>query len=346
MNATSSEAVRGASRKISSKGNGASIVGDASEGDDSFVERSSTLGRPVRRRAVSGDAQRLNQALAAFSIGLGLVELLAPRRLGRLIGAGDHPALFRLCGLREIASGVGLLSPRAASVAAVSRQAGDAMDLVLLGAAFASRDARPARLALATTAVLGVAAVDAYAASLHSRTEPLAPPEPVPVSVSIAINSTPEKLYAFWRDVESLPRFMRHLESVTRTGERTSRWAAKAPGGGVVQWDSEIIEDHPNELIAWRTLPGSDVEHRGRVSFERLGEDRGTTVHVELVYDPPGGRLGAAIAKLAGEEPELQIWRDLRHLKQLLETGEVASTRGQPAGRRSMLGKALTRSES
>jgi uncharacterized membrane protein len=167
----------------------------------------------------------------------------------------------------------------------------------------------------------------------------------VPVSISIAINSTPEKLYAFWRDVENLPRFMRHLESVTRTGERTSRWAVKAPGG-VVRWDSEIIEDRPNELIAWRTLPGADVEHRGRVSFERLGEDRGSTVHVELVYDPIGGRVGAAIAKLAGKEPELQIRRDLRHLKQLLETGEVASTRGQPAGRRSMLGKALARSES
>src|SRR4030095_7016786 len=116
MNATSNEAIRGARRKISSKGNGASLVGDATEGDDSFVEHSATLGR-VRRRAVRGDAQRLDQALAAFSIGLGLVELLAPRRLGRLIGAGEHPALLRLCGLREIASGVGLLSPRAARVA-------------------------------------------------------------------------------------------------------------------------------------------------------------------------------------------------------------------------------------
>jgi uncharacterized membrane protein len=219
------------------------------------------------------------------------------------------------------------------------------MDLVFLGAALASRDARPARLALAALSVLGVAAVDAYAARRHSSTERAAATEPVPVSVSIAINSTPEKLYAFWQDVENLPQFMRHLESVTRTGERTSRWAAKAPGGGVVEWDSEIVEERPNELIAWRTLPGSDVEHRGRVSFEPLGEDRGSVVHVELVYDAPGGRVGATIARLGGEEPDLQIRRDLRGLKQLLETGEVASTRGQPAGRRSLLGKALTRSE-
>jgi uncharacterized membrane protein len=314
---TTGEAVPGASQRLSGKGKGA-----------------------------RDDVQRLDQALAFFSIGLGLLELLAPRRLGRLTGAGDHAALFRLCGLREIASGVALLSPKAARFAAMSRQAGDAMDLVLLGAAFGSRDARPARLALATTTVLGVAAIDAYAARRHSGTEPAATAAPVPVSVSIAINSTPEKLYAFWRDVENLPRFMQHLQSVTRTGERISHWAAKAPGGGVVEWDSEITEERPNELIAWRTLPGSEIEHRGRVSFERLGEDRGSTVHVELVYDPPAGRVGAAIAKLAGEEPELQIRRDLRNLKQLLETGEVASTRGQPAGRRSMLGKVLTRSES
>jgi uncharacterized membrane protein len=343
MNATSEELAR-AGQNVSRKGNGADAGRDATEGDDSFVgNRAQRLDRGAQR--LDQGAQRLNQALACFSIGLGLIELLAPRRLGRLIGAGDHPAIFRLCGLREIASGVALLSPRAAPIAARSRQAGDAMDLVLLGAAFGSRDARPVRLALATTTVLGVSAVDAYAARLHSRTGGKAP-APVPVSVSIAINSTPQKLYAFWRDVENLPRFMQRLESVKRTGERTSRWAAKAPGGGIVQWDSEIIEDRPNELIAWRTLPGSDVEHRGRVSFERLGEDRGSTVHVELVYDPPGGRLGAAIAKLAGKDPGLQIRRDLRNLKQLLEAGEVASTRGQPAGRRSLLGKALARSDS
>jgi uncharacterized membrane protein len=285
-----------------------------------------------------------NQALACLSIGLGLVEVLAPRRLGRLIGAGDHPTLFRLCGLREIASGIALLSPRAAPNAAISRLAGDALDMALLGAAIASRKGRPARLALAATTVLGVAAVDAYATRRHSRTERAAA-EPVPVSISIAINSTPEKLYVFWRDFENLPRFMRHLESVTRTGERTSRWAARAPGGGVVEWDSEIVEERPNELIAWRTLPGSDVEHRGRVSFELLGDDRGSIVHVELVYESPGGRIGAGLARLAGEEPDLQIRRDLRNLKQLLETGEVASTLGQPAGRRSVLGKVLTRSE-
>jgi uncharacterized membrane protein len=344
MSATG-EAVPGAGQKTSGRGNGANAGHEPIERDDSFVGRGTALRRSARGTLRNG-TQRLDQALAAFSIGLGLVELLAPRRLGHLIGAGDHPALFRLCGLREIASGVALLSPKAARIGAMSRQAGDVMDLVLLGAAFASRDARPVRLALATTAVLGAAAVDAYAARRHSLTEPGATAEPVPVSVSIAIGSTPEKLYAFWRDVENLPRFMQHLQSVTRTGERTSHWAAKAPGGGVVEWDSEIIEERPNELIAWRTLPGSDVEHRGRVSFERLGEDRGSTVHVELVYDLPAGRIGAAIAKLAGEEPELQIRRDLRNLKQLLETGEVASTRGQPAGRRSLLGKVLTRSES
>ena len=187
--------------------------------------------------------------------------------------------------------------------------------------------------------------MDAYASSRHARTAAL-PSQPIPVSVSIAIHATPETLYTYWRDFENLPQFMEHLESVQTTSEGTSRWVASAPGGGSVQWESEVVDDRPNESITWQTLPGSDIEHRGRVSFEPAANERGCVVHVEMVYGAPGGRLGAGLAKLMGEEPELQIRGDLRRLKQLLETGEVTSTQGQPAGRRTTLGKAFTRRES
>lgn len=314
-------------------------------GNGRYLEEgaSSAYGERVARKI---DAQQLNQALGWFSIGLGLVEILAPRELGRLIGAGNHPTVMRLCGVREIASGIGLLSKRAPATAAASRLAGDAMDMALLGAAFTTPGAQPGRLALAATTVLGVAAVDAYATSRHARAALADAEQEVPVSVSIAINSTPEKLYAFWRDLGNLPRFMSHLQMVQVTGERTSHWVAKAPAGSSIEWDSEIVEDRPNELIAWRTLPGSEVAHRGTASFESADNGRGCIVHVGMVYAAPGGGLGAAFAKLFGEEPELQIRRDLRALKQLLETGEVASTRGQPSGRRSVLGKTFTRRES
>jgi uncharacterized membrane protein len=292
------------------------------------------------------DPYQLNQALGWFSLGLGLIEVLAPRGVGQLIGAEDYPATIRLCGMREIASGVGLLSQRAPATAAASRLIGGAMDITLLGAALRSSDARPARLALAATTVLAVAAVDAYATSQHSRAALAEADQSVPVSVSIAINSTPEKLYRFWRNFENLPRFMDYLQSVTSTGERTSHWRTKVLARSHVEWDSEIVTDRPNEMIAWRTLPGSDVRHRGSVSFESAGTGRGCIIHVELVYGAPGGGVGAGIAKIFGADPELQIRRDLRALKQLLETGEVATTRGQPSGKRTLLGRTFTRRES
>jgi uncharacterized membrane protein len=317
--------------------------GRTQQSDQQLLEQS-TNAWAGERRAGRIDASQLNQALGWFSLGLGLIEIVAPRELGRLIGAGDHPTALRLCGLREIASGIGLLSRRAPAAAAASRLAGDVVDMALLGAAFTSRDAQPGRLGLAATTVLGVAAVDAYATRQHARGALAEADLEVPVDVSIAINSTPEKLYAFWRNPENLPRFMSHLETVRTTGERTSHWVAKAPAGSV-EWESEIIDDRPNELIAWRTLPGSEITHRGVVSFEAAGNGRGCIVHVGMVYGAPGGTVGAGLAKLFGEEPELQIRRDLRALKQLLETGEVATTRGQPSGRRSLLGRTFTRRE-
>jgi uncharacterized membrane protein len=291
------------------------------------------------------DTRNLDRALGCFSIGLGVVEILAPRALGRFIGTGDHPTAFRLCGMREIASGLGLLMPQTSANAAFSRLAGDAMDLALLGAATKNPDARPGRLAFAATTVLGVAALDAYASTRHARSAAIAA-QPVPVCVSLAINTTAEKLYWFWRNFENLPQFMRHLESVQTTGERASHWVAKAPGGGTIEWDAQITEDRPNELLEWCTLPGSQIEHRGRVAFETAPNGRGCTIHVEMVYDAPAGRLGALLAKMMGEEPELQIRGDLRRLKQLIETGELTTTRGQPAGRRTLVGKAFTRRES
>jgi uncharacterized membrane protein len=292
------------------------------------------------------DVRPLDQALGWFSIGLGLMETLAPRSVGRLIGVGDHSALVRLCGLREIASGVGLLSERAPASSAMSRVAGDVMDLALLGAALRSPDAQPRRLLVAATTVLGVTALDVYAAGRHAREALAEAEEIVPIRVSLVISAPPEKLYSFWRDFENLPRFMRHLESVTCTDDRISHWVARAGAGARLEWDSEVVQDRPNELIAWRTLPDSEVNHHGSVRFEPAGSARGTIVRVEMEYGAPGGPLGARLAKVFGAAPESRIRQDLRVLKQLFETGEIATTAGQPAGARSLLGKAAARKES
>jgi uncharacterized membrane protein len=154
----------------------------------------------------------------------------------------------------------------------------------------------------------------------------------VSVRRTVAINKPVEDVYAFWRDFENLPRFMRHLESVTCDGSRRSHWVARAPAGRRVTWDAEVVDERLNELIAWRSLEDSDIRHAGSVAFESGPGARGTTVRVSLTYAPPGGKLAAVVAKLFGEEPSQQIADDLRRLKQLMEAGEVPTTDGQSRG--------------
>ncbi len=152
------------------------------------------------------------------------------------------------------------------------------------------------------------------------------------VEESITINRSPDELYRFWRDLENLPRFMRHLESVERITDTLSRWRAKGPGGKRVEWNAEIINEVPNDVIGWKSIEGSDVISAGSVNFEDAGRGRGTRVRVRLQYSPPGGKLGAAVAKLMGRDPATEIREDLRRFKQLIETGEVATNAGQPRG--------------
>ena len=140
---------------------------------------------------------------------------------------------------------------------------------------------------------------------------------------AITVNASPEQVYAQWRDFERLPTFMYHLESVQVTDERRSHWVAKAPAGRTVEWDAETVEDRPNELIAWRSLPGADVYNAGTVEFQPAAGGRDTEVRLTLEYDPPFGKLGSKIAMLFREEPGQQVQDDLRHFKQVMETGEI-----------------------
>jgi uncharacterized membrane protein len=151
---------------------------------------------------------------------------------------------------------------------------------------------------------------------------------------AITINKPPQEVYARWRDFERLPTFMYHLESVRTVDARRSHWVARAPAGSTVEWDAEITEEVPGERIAWRSVGDSSVQTSGSVRLAPAPGGRGTEVHVELDYSPPGGALGATVAKLFGEEPNQQIGDDLRRFKQLLETGEIARSDGSPLGTR------------
>ncbi|HEU4996968.1 MAG TPA: SRPBCC family protein [Gemmatimonadaceae bacterium] len=135
---------------------------------------------------------------------------------------------------------------------------------------------------------------------------------------SVTIMQPREKIYEFWRSLENLPRFMQHLESVQSNGDGLSHWVAKGPAGTKVEWDAEILEDRPNEKIVWQSMPGADVPNSGSVQFADVG-DRQTEITVDIEYEPPAGGVGAAVAKLFGEEPGQQLRDDLGRLKQALE---------------------------
>jgi uncharacterized membrane protein len=135
------------------------------------------------------------------------------------------------------------------------------------------------------------------------------------VEKTVTINRSPDELYAFWRNFENLPRFMNHLESVKVIDHKRSHWVAKGPAHIDAEWDAEIINEIPNELIGWRSVDSSRVDNAGSVHFTPSG--RGTEVRVVLRYDPPAGIVGAAIAKMFGEDPDMQVEDDLNRLKEI-----------------------------
>jgi uncharacterized membrane protein len=279
-------------------------------------------------------AQQLARALGWFSIGLGITEVAVPGTVARIAGINGNRGLVRALGVREIAHGVGILSRRKPIGWLWSRVFGDVIDLAVLGKAAASPLANKRRVAAAAAAVTGMTVLDFKASQqLTGVADAIADDDSIEVTKAMLINRPAEEIYRFWRDFKNLPRVMQHLESVEIIDNKRSRWIAKGPAGKRIEWEAETTEDQPNESIAWRSTEGATVENSGSVWFEPASGGRGTLVRVELNYRPPAGRLGATIAKLFGEEPELQLDDDLRRLKQLLETGEIITTEGQPAGR-------------
>jgi uncharacterized membrane protein len=278
-------------------------------------------------------ADNLAHGLGWFSIGLGVAQIVAPRRVARMIGVDDsgrNSAVMRLVGAREIAAGIGLLSDPKPTGFAVARVAGDMMDLAMLANAISSPERDRGRTAFATAAVIGVGLLDAFASEQLATTVPKVTHtarvtgSSLPIRKSVTVSRPVDEVYGFWRNFENLPRFMKHLDSVRRTGGGRSHWKARTPADvAAVEWDVEIIQDRTNELIAWRTVGISEITGTGRVAFIVAPGGRGTEVHAELEYSPPGGPVVAKVARFLRDVPGLKLENDLYLLKQILETGEV-----------------------
>ena len=274
--------------------------------------------------------KRIARGLGWLSLGVGLPALAAPGAVARVMGLREdatNSAMVFAVGLRETACGVSMLAwPRFAGWIWM-RVAGDAMDLALLGWALASgASTRRNRTIAATAASASVAALDVWSALRASRRAPARHPYEYAVTAkrAITVNRSREEVYQAWRDFRNLPRFMENLQSVEMMSENRSHWVAKAPAGTSVEWDALIVDDQPNERISWRSLPGSQVENAGSVRFATAPGERGTEIHIEIRYTPPGGKLGAAVARVFGKDAGQQAASDLRRFKQVMETGEIA----------------------
>jgi uncharacterized membrane protein len=137
---------------------------------------------------------------------------------------------------------------------------------------------------------------------------------------SITINRPAEEVYAFWRRFENLPRFMVHLKSVAEVGEGKSHWVMKTSKGKELEWDARIIEERPGEMISWQSLEDADVDNAGSVWFTPVPGGNATVVRVQMKYSPPGGKIGAAIARMTGQDPEIELAEDLSRFKILMES--------------------------
>jgi uncharacterized membrane protein len=261
--------------------------------------------------------ERITRGLGWFSVGLGLAQIIAPRTVCRLVGLPPMATVTRLCGIRELACGIGIITQRNPSIWVKARVAGDAMDLAALAVALPFSPSRAGRLTATAAIAAGITALDVYCSGeLADRRA-----APMHIATSITIDRPPEALYAFWRDLTNLPRVMPHLKSIRVIDPQRSHWTAQGPDGSI-EWVSEIIDDKPNERLAWRSLEDSPVYNAGSVRFDASRDGSGTRVTVELLYDPPTGTVGASLSKLLGRSGEIRA--DLAAFQRLIESGAIA----------------------
>jgi uncharacterized membrane protein len=285
----------------------------------------------------------LTRGLGWFALGLGAAELVAPNKLAKLLGLRPGvwtSGIIRACGAREALSGVGILAGSQSSFWLGARLAGDVADAGLLWSALAAQPARSwyaaltgrrrrPRVASALLAVGGVSLLDAVAFGLgrRDRRPGRGARAQAAVTAAITIDRTPADVYAFWRDLENLPRFVTYLESVSSSDRIRSHWRAKLPHGPALEWDGAIIEDRPDQRIVWK-MQSSKVGmliDSGEVRFEPA-PGGGTEVHLRLW----GGAVPGAIGRWLRKLPERFCSAQLHRLKQLLELGEITVSDASP----------------
>ena len=299
--------------------------------------------------AARGSAAHLATTLGWLSLGLGLSGLLMPRTMARIAGITPRNAWLRAIGTRELISGAGLLLRPNKPGWLWSRVVGDAMDLGLLTVATRQdRHVQPQRTGVISAALAGITVLDLLVA--YAQTNKMRQPgrsrggatnrsDLVHVMKSIDINRDTDSCYRFWRDMRNLPRFMQHVEAIEPVSATHARWQVRGALGQHQTWEMELMSDIPSQQLAWRTRAGSGLAHAGTIRFSPAPARRGTRITLDFQYHAPLGKAGQLLMRVLGDDPSQQASEDLRRFKQLIETGEIPTTIGQPAGRRSALGR-------
>ncbi len=166
----------------------------------------------------------------------------------------------------------------------------------------------------------------------HNKNSVIPAQQGVKLEKHLTVNRPASELYSFWRNLTNLPQVFKHLISVEMRDGNVSHWVAAGPANTKIEWDAEVLKDHENELVAWRSLPGSQIDTAGSVKFEPTKNDRGTVVVVSMKYNPPGGQIADYLASWFGGDLKSKLDDDLRNFKSLMEASEIPSTSGQPQG--------------
>jgi uncharacterized membrane protein len=280
------------------------------------------------------NAERFARVLGWLSIGLGLVEVVVPKRFGRYVGLKHRPGLLRLYGLREIGSGAAILARRDPTLGVWSRVAGGTLDLAALGAELVDGNPKKGRVAVAAGAAAAIGAVDVVTAQkltgAAKQDDGASPPGVKEAKRVVTVGKTPDELYRLWRDPQTPSRVTGDAVEVAVRDEKHAHWTLHGPLGRTFEWDTELVEERPGELLRWRSLPDAAVPSEGTLTFRPAPRNLGTEVVLEVRYSSPDGLLGAVSSVLPGFVPEAAIGTALRRFKSLAETGRVVTSDTRP----------------
>ncbi len=277
------------------------------------------------------DSEQITQGLGWFSIGLGIVEMLAPRTLSRMIGVRYHPVFMRVFGAREATAGIGILThPNQPAGWLWARVAGDVLDLASLGWAFNTDRRGTAKRIAAVAAVAGVTALDVMCAQGYTKVA-----TDTGFESSVTIGKSPRELYDLWREPQIMSQVMGNFAEVRKIDEEHMHWVIPGFMGSVYEFDAKSVEQRPGELIRWKSISGAVPPNGGEVLFRPAPGDRGTEVTLRFKLESSANILHQAAFTLIPSIPKTALWKALMRFKSLAETGELPSLKNNPSARRS-----------